>query len=430
MNRVERLLNGESKLCLVGLGYVGMPLLVEFSKHMDIVGVDIDMNKISALSKGVDPNGEFEANAFDQSRVDLTTDLREVSLCDIYVLTVPTPITAYKTPDLGPLVAASKAVGQVLKKGDLVIFESTVFPGCTEEVCLPLLVEESGLSYPGDFNIGYSPERINPGDKVHTLSNTMKIVSGDDSDTLEEVAQLYEMIVHAGVHRAPNIKVAESAKIVENVQRDLNIALMNELALIFDKMDISTQDVIEAAGTKWNFHKYYPGLVGGHCISVDPYYLIYKAQELGYYPQVIMSGRDVNDRISGVITNKIVQHLTRNKIPAHEAKVLFYGCTFKENVSDLRNSKVLETIVQLNQFEVSVDIIDPFVDQLPSQVDKISLVEAPVGQYDCLVFAVKHTEFMEQDAFYYESILEENGLFIDVKGAYHGYIDTREYWSL
>ncbi len=428
--RTKALLEGHRSLCLIGLGYVGVPLLASFSDIIKVVGVDTDEAKINSLNQGIDPNQEFASDSFNLDNIKLCSNLNEVLNCDTYIVTVPTPITKNKTPNLSPLKSASKSIGQKLKKGDLVIFESTVYPGCTEEVCIPILEQESNLEFQKDFNVGYSPERINPGDKVHRLDNTIKIVSGDNPDTLLEVSEIYRLIINAGVHKADSIKVAEAAKIVENVQRDVNIALMNELALIFDRIGINTNSVLEAASTKWNFHRYSPGLVGGHCISVDPYYLTYKAQELGYFPNVILSGREVNNRISRFLSNKIVQHIGKFGLSLSEARVLIKGVTFKENVSDLRNSKVIDLINHLLSYSIHVDVVDPWANA--AELNKnygIKLASTPSGKYDCIVVSVKHKQFLELDELYYSNILKPDGLLFDVKNQYSGKLKNIAVWS-
>ncbi len=419
-----------SRICVVGMGYVGLPLALELGKHYSIVGYDIDQSLIDSLLQGRDPRGEVKSTAF--ADVDITFTMSESDLTDIsiWIVAVPTPVTKLKSPDLRPLLSASDTVGRHLEPGSIVIYESTVYPGCTEEDCLNRLLNISQLTYPDQFNIAYSPERINPGDKVHTLTNTIKIVSGDTPETLDTVAQLYESIIEPGVHRAPTIKTAEAAKIIENTQRDLNIAFMNEISIIFDLMDINTHDVIAAAGTKWNFLKFYPGLVGGHCIGVDPYYLTYKSEELGYKPEIILAGRKVNDNLSKYVVKKILGHLAYHKIQRDKSRVLVLGITFKENVSDIRNSKVVDVVQELQHYNVSVDIYDPHVDQSElKEVYNLESIQDIGSNYDCVIAAVKHAEFAtlsEQD---FLDICNEEALFIDIKGAYR-HLSKIEYWSL
>lgn len=428
---LESLLQKEQKLCVVGLGYVGLPLVAAFSPKVSVVGYDIDKEKVKRLVLGLDPNNELPPNSFDPNEVHFTSNLNDISDCRVYIVTVPTPITKNNTPDLEPLKSASQSIASVIKKGDVIIYESTVFPGCTEEICIPILEELSGLTSSIDFFVGYSPERINPGDKMHTLSNTIKIVSGQNEKTSDFVSLLYEQVITVGVHRSSSIKVAEAAKIIENVQRDLNIALMNELALIFDKMNINTQDVIEAAGTKWNFHKYYPGLVGGHCISVDPYYLTYKAQEMGYTPDVILSGRKVNDEISSVITKKVLQCLSTLKITPSEARVLVMGVTFKENVSDIRNSRVLDLINELMSYGIKIDAFDPYANkEVFKRTMRFELADQPSGTYDCIITAVGHASFMSWDEKSFINILKPSSKLIDVKAIYRNKFKTIKSWSL
>jgi len=335
----KELLDKKSKLAVIGLGYVGLPIALEFAKKIKVIGFDINARRVEMMQKKVDPSKEVDASAFDNCDIEFTDQLEVLKDAKFYIIAVPTPVDKYNVPDLKPLVSASETVGKVLKKGDYVVYESTTYPGCTEEDCVPVLEKLSGLKMGKDFKLGYSPERINPGDKKHTLKTVTKVVSGNDSESLEEIAKTYELVVDAGVHRAPSIKVAEASKIVENTQRDLNIALMNELSLIFDRMGVNTYDVIEAAGTKWNFLKFQPGLVGGHCIGVDPYYLTYKAAALGYESKVISSSRYINDDMAKYVARKVITHVLRN---SNEPKVLVKGVTFKENVSDIRQGKYFE----------------------------------------------------------------------------------------
>jgi UDP-N-acetyl-D-galactosamine dehydrogenase len=361
----------------------------------------------------------LESSAFDGCSIEFTADLDVLRQAQFFVVAVPTPIDEHNTPDLSPLFAASRTVGKVLKPGDYVVFESTVYPGCTEEDCLPILEELSGLKGMIDFKIGYSPERINPGDKERTIEKIVKVVSGCGPESLEEVAKTYELIIEAGVHRAASIKVAEAAKVIENTQRDLNIALMNELSLIFDLMNIDTYDVLAAAGTKWNFLKFFPGLVGGHCIGVDPYYLTYKSQQLGYNPQVILSGRRINDSMSGHVAKKTVQFLIKNDKSPKQAKVLVMGVTFKENVADIRNSKVADVVYGLKEFMVNVDIVDPYADSHEVEHEYGFALADKIGtDYDAVIVAVAHDEYKQLNANYFRSIMKENPILIDLKNHY------------
>jgi len=347
MNTYEKLLQHQTKLSVIGLGYVGLPIALEFAKHIDVIGFDIKEDRVELMRSGQDPSKEIESAEFANKSIEYTSNIEDLKEATFHIVAVPTPIDEHNLPDLTPLIKASESVGKILKKGDIVVFESTVYPGATEEDCIPVMEKASGLSYPQDFCVGYSPERINPGDKVHTLTNTVKIVSGDSPESLEIIAKTYELVIKAGVHRAPSIKVAEAAKIIENTQRDINIALMNELSIIFNRMGINTFDVLEAAGTKWNFLKFHPGLVGGHCIGVDPYYLVHKAQQFRYHPQIIRSGRFVNDSMGFYVAKQLVKKLIAAGKNVLDSRVLLMGVTFKENVSDIRNSKVVDVITEL-----------------------------------------------------------------------------------
>lgn len=427
----EQLLAKKTKLAVIGLGYVGLPIALEFAKHISVVGFDINQKRIEMMREGIDPSNEIEAVAFEQKDIHFSADEQALAEAKFYVVAVPTPVTRYKVPDLTPLLKASEMIGKLLKPGDFVVYESTVYPGCTESDCLPILEKESGLKMGRDFKVGYSPERINPGDKVHTLTNVIKVVSGSDEIALNEVASVYEMVIDAGVFRAKSIKVAEAAKVIENTQRDLNIALMNELALIFDRMDINTLDVVEAAGTKWNFMKFFPGLVGGHCIGVDPYYLTYKSTELGYKPEVILSGRRINDDISSYVAKKAIQMIIRNGKNVSKAKVLVMGMTFKENVSDIRNSKVIDLVRELESFSLEVHINDPHA--LPQEVKDIydaELTETIDNDYDCVVVAVQHKEYLALDEDFFKSICTKEGGIIDIKSTYLNKIHDLDYWAL
>jgi UDP-N-acetyl-D-galactosamine dehydrogenase len=428
----NNLINKESKLALVGLGYVGLPIALEFAKRVKVVGFDINQARVYMMRRGEDPSRELEAADFENRDITFTADINELKDVNFFIVAVPTPIDETNLPDLKPLLGASRTVGKVLKKGDYVVFESTVYPGCTEEDCIPILEEESGLKFPEDFKVGYSPERINPGDKEHTLQNVIKIVSGCDEESLDEIAKTYEIVVAAGVHRATSIKVAEAAKIVENTQRDVNISLVNELSIIFNKMGINTYDVLEAAGTKWNFLKFYPGLVGGHCIGVDPYYLVHKAMQLGYHSKVINSGRYVNDSMGFYIGKQTAKKIIAQGKMIQESHVLVMGATFKENVSDIRNSKVIDVVNELKSFQINVDVIDPHADSSEMEHEYgVALATDIRKDYDAIILAVNHREYCQFDENYFKGMMKDGkGVFVDVKGIYRGKINDLTYWSL
>lgn len=427
----NKLSTKEKKLAVIGLGYVGLPIALAFSKKASVIGFDINEKKISQLKKSIDPSKEIEPAEFEGANIHFTNNLDELKEAVFFIVAVPTPIDKYKRPDLQPLISATETVAKVLKKGDYVVFESTVYPGCTEEDCIPVLEKISGLVFQKDFMVGYSPERINPGDKEHTLQNVVKVVSGCCAASLHEIAQVYELVVDAGVHRAPSIKVAEAAKIIENTQRDVNIALMNELSLIFDKLDVNTADVLEAAGTKWNFLKFYPGLVGGHCIGVDPYYLTYKASQLGIHAKVINSGREINDDMGEHVAQTLVKKLVSKGKEPTTARALIIGATFKENVTDIRNSKVYDVYHELNSFGVSVDIIDALADKDEVLHEyKIKLHDQPSGRYDIIIVAVSHNVYKDFNEAYFQSIITEVGILADLKSLYRGKIKNIDYWSL
>ena len=384
------------------------------------------------LNRHEDPSKEVSAEEFKGCDISFSHKLDDITNCNFYIVAVPTPIDEGKNPDLKPLVGASKTVGKVLKKGDYVVFESTVYPGCTEEDCIPVMEAESGLSFANnDFKVGYSPERINPGDKVNTLTKILKIVSGNDAESLEEIASLYGSIITAGIHKAPTIKVAEAAKIIENTQRDLNISLMNELSLIFDKMNINTYDVIEAAGTKWNFLKFSPGLVGGHCIGVDPYYLTYKATELGLHPRVIAAGRFTNDMMGAHIAKVAIKKLISNDKQIKGAKILILGATFKEDVADIRNSKIIDIVKELKSYSVDVEVVDPRADSEEVFEEYGFHLADKIGSgYDGIIAAVSHKEYKALDEKYVLSICNTKSFILDLKGIYRGKFNELEYWSL
>jgi UDP-N-acetyl-D-galactosamine dehydrogenase len=431
MSIYQDLKNKEKKIAVIGLGYVGLPIALEFARNFKVIGFDINPKRVEMMKNNIDPSEELPPEAFEGCDIEFTANPEDLKQANFFVVAVPTPIDQHNLPDLKPLLSASKTVGEALKKGDYVVFESTVYPGCTEEDCVPVLENVSGLKFNEDFKVGYSPERINPGDTQHTLTNVIKIVSGSDEESLEEIAKVYETVVKAGVHRAPSIKVAEAAKIIENTQRDVNIALINELSIIFNKMGINTYDVLEAAGTKWNFLNFRPGLVGGHCIGVDPYYLVYKAKEYGYHPQIINSGRFVNDSMGAYTAKQTVKKIIAAGKQITNAKVLVMGATFKENVADIRNSKVVDAINEFKSFGVDVDVIDPHADS--EEVMKeygFSLIDKPAKDYDAVYIAVNHKEFLDLDEDYFKSITTPGAVITDIKGIYKGKIKDLTYWSL
>ncbi|MEM8569012.1 MAG: nucleotide sugar dehydrogenase [Bacteroidota bacterium] len=388
-----------NKIAVIGLGYVGLPLAVEFGKKTRVIGFDVKLERIEDLKSGLDKTLEVSTEELKEAvNLTFTNKQKDLSGANIYIITVPTPIDEFKTPDLTPLKKASSTVGEVLNNGDIVIYESTVFPGCTEEICVPILEEVSGLKYNKEFFCGYSPERINPGDKQHRLPSIKKVTSGGNPEIAEQIDLLYQSIITAGTHKAPSIKVAEAAKVIENAQRDLNIAFINELALIFDKMDIDTHDVIEAAATKWNFLPFKPGLVGGHCIGVDPYYLTYKAEALGYNPQVIMAGRRINDNMGSHVANKVVKLMTQKDNLIKNSRVLVLGITFKEDCPDIRNSKVIDVVRELEGFGINVEVYDPNADRNEVKLEYgIDLINEPQNHYEAIILAVAHKNFGQID---------------------------------
>ncbi|SFG63841.1 nucleotide sugar dehydrogenase [Pontibacter chinhatensis] len=427
----QEILDKEAKLAVIGLGYVGLPIALAFAKKVKVIGFDINSKRVEMMRNHIDPSGELESSEFEGADIVFTDSLDVLREARFFIVAVPTPIDQHAQPDLKPLLAASTTVGKVLKKGDYVVFESTVYPGCTEEDCVPVLERESGLKFGADFKVGYSPERINPGDKEHTLAKIVKVVSGCDAESAEEIAKVYELVVDAGVHRASSIKVAEAAKVIENTQRDLNIALMNELSIIFDRMNINTYEVLEAAGTKWNFLRFSPGLVGGHCIGVDPYYLTYKAKALGYDAKVILSGRTTNDTMGAHIANKLVKMMIMRGKNISQTKVLVMGATFKENVEDIRNSKVVDVIRELQSFNVNVEVVDPYASSEELQHEYgFGLVEEAGKDYDAVVVAVPHKAYMELDENYFKSIMNGSPILVDLKGIFRNKIKDIEYTSL
>jgi len=428
----NKLINKEETLAVVGLGYVGLPIALAFAKKIKVIGFDINSERVEMMRNNIDPSKELDATAFEGSDIAFTDSIQDLKAATFFIVAVPTPIDEHNLPNLSPLLSATKTVAKALKKGDYVVFESTVYPGCTEEDCIPLLEELSELKWQDDFKIGYSPERINPGDLVHTLQNVVKVVSGCSADSLENIAKTYELVVDAGVHRAASIKVAEAAKIIENTQRDVNIALINELSLIFNRMGINTYDVLEAAGTKWNFLKFFPGLVGGHCIGVDPYYLTHKAQQAGYHSKVITSGRYVNDSMGFYIGKQTAKKIIAQGKHIQDSKVLVMGATFKEDVSDIRNSKVIDIVKELKSFQVHVDIIDPHASSEEMFREYgVGLVDKPGSEYDAVIDAVNHKEYQTLCEDDFKSLMKDGkGIFVDIKGIFRGKIKELEYWSL
>jgi len=431
MNIYEKLLKKETKLSLIGLGYVGLPIALEFARKISVVGFDIKPERIEMMKNGIDPSNELPHEAFEGCDILYTANPEDLREASFHIVAVPTPIDDSNMPDLTPLIAATRTVGKILKKGDYVVYESTVYPGATEEDCIPLLEELSGLKFIEDFKVGFSPERINPGDKVHTLATIVKVASGCDAESLEMIAKTYELVVTAGVHRAPSIKVAEAAKIIENTQRDVNIALMNELSIIFNRMGINTYDVLEAAGTKWNFLHFYPGLVGGHCIGVDPYYLAYKAKKFKYHPQIINSGRFLNDSMGFYVAKQTVKKMIRANKNINGAKVLVMGITFKEDVSDIRNSRVPDIISELATYGVHVDIVDPHACAAEVKHEYgFELSPSIQDKYDAVIVAVNHEPYKKLDEEFFKSISTSDGILVDVKGMYRNKIKDMTYWSL
>jgi UDP-N-acetyl-D-glucosamine/UDP-N-acetyl-D-galactosamine dehydrogenase len=428
---IESYLSKDKKICVVGLGYVGLPIALELAKMFSVIGFDINPGRVELMRKRIDPSKELNAEAFEGADIYFTANLEEIKSASFYIVAVPTPVDEHKVPDLTPLIKASETLGKVVKKGDYVVYESTVYPGCTEEDCVPVIERVSGLKSKTDFKIGYSPERINPGDKDNSLTKVVKIVSGCDEESLDLISEIYGSIITPGIFKATSIKVAEAAKVIENTQRDLNIALMNELSQIFNRMNINTFEVIEAASTKWNFINMKPGLVGGHCIGVDPYYLTYKSMELGYEPQIILSGRRINDGMSGYVAKKAVKFLLTKNKNIHDCRVLIMGATFKENVSDIRNSKVFDLYNELKEFSLAVDIVDPYAD--PEEVCKEYGVElkSEVGNgYDAIIIAVNHEPYLHLDEAYFTSISSPEAILMDIKNIFRQKIKHLRYWSL
>lgn len=431
-NLYDRLINKEAKLGVIGLGYVGLPIALAFAKKISVVGFDINEKRVEMMRNNIDPSDELASEDFENSDIYFTAKLEELKDVEFFIVAVPTPIDDHNKPDLRPLIGSSTTVGKVLSKGDYVVYESTVYPGCTEEDCIPILEEVSGLTYIDDFKVGYSPERINPGDKEHTITKILKVVSGCDQESLDIISKVYEIIVEPGVHKASSIKVAEAAKIIENTQRDVNIALMNELSIIFNRIGINTYEVLEAAGTKWNFLKFFPGMVGGHCIGVDPYYLTYKAEELGYHARIINSGRYVNDSMGYYVAKQTVKKILAEGKNVAGAKVLVMGATFKENVSDIRNSKVADVVKELRSFMVDVEVADPYADSEELNEEYgFGLVSEIGDYYDAIIVAVNHDKYVQMSEADFKALMrDDKGILVDVKGIYRGRQMNINYWSL
>ena len=427
----NKLIKKKTKLSVIGLGYVGLPIALEFARKIRVVGFDIKPDRVELMKKGIDPSNELGPEAFKDTDILLTSNPEDLREASFHIIAVPTPTNIYNLPDLTPVLRASETVGKILKKGDYVVYESTVYPGCTEEDCIPVLERYSKLKFGKDFKVGFSPERINPGDLLHTLTKITKVTSGCDAESADNIANTYELIIKAGVYRASSIKVAEAAKIIENTQRDINIAFMNELSIIFNRLGVNTFEVLEAAGTKWNFLKFYPGLVGGHCIGVDPYYLSFKAKSLGYHPQMIDSGRFVNDSMGGYIGKQTVKKIIASGKSPNNARALIMGITFKEDVTDIRNSKVVDVIKELADFGIRVDVIDPGAD--PHHVKEeynLELQKKPAGKYDAIIMAVSHKEYLYLEESWFDTFLTKKGIVVDVKGVLRGKINKHTYWSL
>lgn len=427
----EDLLSGSKKMAVIGLGYVGLPIALEFAKKVSVIGFDIRQDRVDMMKNKVDPSNELSSEDFEACDIEFTANLEDIREASFYIVAVPTPIDEHKNPDLAPLLSATTTVGKVLSEGDYVVYESTVYPGCTEEDCIPLLAEISKLKYIDQFKVGFSPERINPGDREHTLTRITKVSSGCDAESAEQIALCYELVIEAGVHRASSIKVAEAAKIIENTQRDINIAFMNELSMIFNKMGINTYEVLEAAGTKWNFLNFYPGLVGGHCIGVDPYYLTFKSAKFGHHAQIINSGRGINNGMAAYVARQVTLKLSSTFPNLKDCRVLVMGATFKENVSDIRNSKVADVIMELKEFGVKVDVVDPHAS--PEEIREeyhFELSPSIEGPYHGIVVAVNHKEYAKLDEAYFKSISHEGAVFADLKGAFRNRIEKLNYWSL
>jgi UDP-N-acetyl-D-galactosamine dehydrogenase len=423
--------NKQKVIGVIGLGYVGLPIALELAKKFKVIGFDINQKRVDMMKNHIDPSNELTKDAFVGCDIEFTADTEILKQATFFIVAVPTPVDEHNVPDLKPLVGASNTIGKVIKKDDYVVFESTVYPGCTEDDCVPIIENVSGLKFRDDFKIGYSPERINPGDTLHTLTKITKIVSGCDDESLENIAAIYGSIIEPGVYKAASIKVAEAAKVIENTQRDLNIALMNELSQVFNLMNINTYDVLEAAGTKWNFLKFQPGLVGGHCIGVDPYYLTYKSNQLGYKPQIILSGRNINDGMPNYIAKKVVQYLLKKGKNPSQCRALIMGATFKENVTDIRNSKVFNLYKELKDFQLDVEMVDALADAHEVYEEyNVELKSTATGKYDVVVVAVSHDAYKQLDENYFVNLTNEDAILVDIKNMYKSKISKLEYWTL
>ena len=428
---INNLISKEEKLAVIGLGYVGLPIALEFARKIKVVGFDINAERVDMMKNHIDPSEELEASDFEGCDIQFTASIDDLKDVKFFIVAVPTPIDEYNQPNLRPLLGASATVGKVLSKGDYVVFESTVYPGCTEDDCVPVLEKESGLKFVNDFKVGYSPERINPGDKEHTITKILKVVSGCDAESADIISKVYELIIEPGVHCTTSIKVAEAAKIIENTQRDLNIALMNELSIIFNRIGINTFEVLEAAGTKWNFLPFKPGLVGGHCIGVDPYYLTFKAEGVGYHAKVINSGRYVNDSMGFYVAKQTVKKVLAIGKNIAGARILMMGATFKENVSDIRNSKVSDVVKELQSYRADVEVVDPYASSKDLMKEyHFGLVDKPSGKYDAVIVAVNHAEYVDFDEAYFHSLMGDEGIVVDIKGMYRNTVKKMTYWSL
>lgn len=439
MTLYEQILERKEKISLVGLGYVGMPIAVAFAKKADVIGFDVNQKKVEQYKNGIDPTREVGDEAINETTVEFTSNQEDLKKAKFHIVAVPTPVNRNHTPDLTPVKAASRTLGKNLTKDSIVVFESTVFPGVTEDICIPILEEESGLKAGIDFKVGYSPERINPGDKVHRLETIVKIVSGMDEESLDTIAKIYELVVDAGVHRAPSIKVAEAAKVIENAQRDVNIAFMNELSMIFNRLDIDTKEVLEAAGTKWNFLKFFPGLVGGHCIGVDPYYLTYKAEQEGYHSRIILAGRRINDDMGRYVVENVVKQLIQADVPVKTAKVGILGFTFKENTPDSRNTRIIDIVEELREYGIKPIVADPIADREEAMEEyQIEIVEmSQISEMDAVILAVGHEVFLkltEKDInTFFKDVDNEHKVLIDVKSVLNKYEYVKagyRYWRL
>jgi UDP-N-acetyl-D-galactosamine dehydrogenase len=428
---LSELLEKKRTLAVIGLGYVGLPIALEFARKIKVLGFDIKPDRIEMMKKGIDPSGEVPQEGFRDCNIQFTSNDEDLKNASFYIIAVPTPIDEHKQPDLDPLLSACRLVGKYLSEGDYVVFESTVYPGCTEEDCVPILEQLSGLRYRDQFKVGFSPERINPGDKNHTLTRIIKVTSGCDVESAKVITSIYELVISAGVFQASSIKVAEAAKIIENTQRDINIAFMNELSMIFSKMGLNTYEVLEAARTKWNFLNFYPGLVGGHCIGVDPYYLSFKAKKFGHHARIINSGREINDGMGSYVVSQGLKQLAGMDKDIHNCRVLVMGITFKENVGDIRNSRVVDMIREFQSFGIRTDITDPKAS--PGEVKQeygFELQSSFTGPYDVVIVAVNHKEYLDLDESYFISICADKALLMDIKGIYRDRIKKLKYWSL